>query len=99
MREKMFDAAWAVVREHGAPMALKEELAGDSEATHPSEVLEVYAQRVDELADAGGASAYAKAAELVARMAKLRNRGEHVAYVLALKERFGRRRNFMKLLE
>jgi len=36
---------------------------------------------------------------LVARMAKLRSRGEHVAYVLALKERFGRRRNFMKLLE
>ena len=99
MREKMFDAAWAVVREHGASMALKEELAGDSEATHPSEALEVYAQRVDELANAGGASAYAMAAKLVARMAKLRSRGEHVAYVLTLKVRFGRRRRFMKLLE
>jgi len=97
--EKMFDAAWAVVRKHGASMALKEELAGDSEATHPSEALEVYAQCVDQLANAGGAPAYAKAAKLVARMAKLRSRGEHVAYVLALKERFGRRRNFMKLLE
>jgi uncharacterized Zn finger protein len=99
VREKMFDAAWAVVRKHGASMALKEELAGDSEATHPSEALEVYAQRVDEFANAGGASAYATAAKLVARMAKLRSRGEHVAYVLALKERFGRRRNLMKLLE
>jgi hypothetical protein len=99
MREKMFDAAWAVVREHGASMALKEELARDSEASHPSEALEVYAQRVDEFANAGGAAAYAKAAELVARMAKLRSREEHVAYVLALKERFGRRRTFMKLLE
>jgi uncharacterized Zn finger protein len=99
VREKMFDAAWAVVRKHGASMALKEELAGDSEATHPSEALEVYAQRVEEFANAGGASAYATAAKLVARMAKLRSRGEHVAYVLALKERFGRRRNLMKLLE
>jgi uncharacterized Zn finger protein len=99
MHEKMFDAAWAVVRKHGASMALKEELASDSEATQPSEALEVYAQRVDQLANAGGASAYAEAARLVARMAKLRSRGEHVAYVLALKERFGRRRNFMKLLE
>jgi hypothetical protein len=31
-------------------------------------------------------------------MAKLRASGEHAAYVLALKERFGRKRNFMKLL-
>ena len=99
MGEKMFDAAWAVVRKHGASIALKEELAGDSEATHPNEAFEVYAQCVDQHADAGGASGYAKAAQLVARMAKLRSRGEHVAFVLALKQRFGRRRNFMKLLE
>ena len=31
-------------------------------------------------------------------MATLRGRGEQVAYVLSLKVRFGRRRNFMKLL-
>ena len=99
MQEKMFDAAWAVVRKHGASMALKQELAGASEATQPNEALEVYVQRVDQLANAGGASAYAEAAKLVARMAKLRSRGEHVAYVLELKQRFGRRRNFMKLLE
>ena len=67
--------------------------------THSGEALEVYAQRVDQLANAGGDSAYAEAAKLVARMAKLRSRGEHVAYVLGLKQRFGRRRNFMKLLE
>jgi len=32
-------------------------------------------------------------------MATLRPKAEQVACVLALKERFGRRRNFMKLLE
>jgi tetratricopeptide (TPR) repeat protein len=98
MHEKMFDAAWAAVRKHGASMALKEQLAGDSEATHPGEALGVYAERVDQLADLGGAFAYAEAAQLVARMAALRPKAEQVAYVLALKERFGRRRNFMKLL-
>jgi uncharacterized Zn finger protein len=99
MHEKMFDAALAAVRKHGASMTLKEELASVSEATHPGEALEVYAERVDQLANAGGASAYAEAAKLVARMATLRSKAEQVAYVLALKVRFGRRRNFMKLLE
>ena len=98
MHDKMFDAAWAVVRKHGASMALKEELARASEAKQPKEALEVYAQRVDQLASVGGDSAYAEAANLVARMAKLRSSGEHAAYVLALKERFGRKRSFMKLL-
>jgi len=98
MHEKMFDAAWAAVRKHGASMTLKEELARASEATHPSEALEVYAARVDQLANTGGDSVYAEAAKLVARMATLRAKAEQVAYVLALKERFGRRRNFMKLL-
>jgi uncharacterized Zn finger protein len=99
LREKRFDAAWDVVRRHGASIALKEELARGSEATHPGEALEVYAQRVEDLANLGGAPAYAEAAKLVARMAKLRAKEEHVAYVLGLKARFGRRRNFMKLLE
>jgi uncharacterized Zn finger protein len=98
IQDKMFDAAWAVVRKHGASMALKEELARASEATQPKEALEVYAQRVDQLASVGGDSAYAEAAKLVARMAKLRSSADHAVYVTALKERFGRKRNFMKLL-
>jgi hypothetical protein len=48
--------------------------------------------------NSGDASAYAAAAKLIGRMAKLRSKGEHVAYVLELKMRYGRRRNFMKLL-
>lgn len=97
MHEKMFEAAWATVRKHGASMVLKEELAGASDATHPAEALEVYTSRVEHLVSSGGG--YEEAAKLVARMATLRGRGEQVAYVLSLKVRFGRRRNFMKLLE
>jgi len=96
MQEKMFDAAWGAVAKHGASMGLKQELAGATEATHPREVLEVYAACVNQLANAG--SDYEQAAKLVTRMAKLRPNGEQVAYVLGLKQRFGRRRNFMKLL-
>ena len=99
IHEKMFDAAWAAVRQHGASMGLTEELAGKCEATHPSEVLELYTQRVDQLVNAGGGLNYEQAAKLVARMANLRAKAEQVAYVLGLKQRFDRRRNFIKLLE
>jgi hypothetical protein len=99
MQERMFDAAWTAVRKHGASRALKDELAGASEATHPREALEVYAAQVEQLANNGGSHAYEQAAKLVARMATLRARGEQVNYVLGLKVRFGRRRNFIKLLE
>ncbi len=98
MREDMFAAAWATVRKHDASTSVKEALARMSEATHPREALDVYVARVDQLADAGGNSAYAEAAELVARMAALRSAAEQAAYVAALKARFGRKRNFMKLL-
>jgi hypothetical protein len=39
-----------------------------------------------------------EAAKPVARMATLRSKAEQIAYVPALKERFCRRRNFMKPL-
>ncbi|MBA2399506.1 MAG: acyltransferase [Bradyrhizobium sp.] len=98
MFEKMFDAAWAVVRKHGSSPDLKVELAKASEVTHPNEVLEVYAERVVALVNTGGNSGYAEAAKLVTRMATLRSKREQGDYVLALKARFDRKRNFMKLL-
>ncbi|HEY4987367.1 MAG TPA: hypothetical protein VII39_12165 [Bradyrhizobium sp.] len=79
-------------------MDLEMELAETSEATHPADALKVYLPRVDALVNSGDGAAYAEAAKLIERMAKLRDRGEHVAYVLELKVRYGRRRNFMKLL-
>ncbi len=95
MHEKMFDAAWAAVRRYGASMGAKEALARTSEATHPREVVDVYAERVDQFANAGGNQAYAEAAKLIARMATFRGAAEQAAYVAALKERFGRKRNLM----
>jgi hypothetical protein len=97
-RNKMFDAAWTGVRKHGASIGVREALARASEATHPREALEVYAERVDKLAEGGGNAAYAEAAELISRMAALRSLAEQAAYVGTLRARFGRKRNLMKLL-
>ena len=98
MQEGMFDAGWAAVRKHGASMGVKAALARASEASHPAASLAVYAERVDQLAGAGGNPAYAEAAELVTRMAGLRSAAEQIAYVAGLKARHGRKRNLMKLL-
>ena len=97
MQEKMHDRAWQIARQHGASPDLAEALAKASEASHPAEALAVYAQRVAALADSG--SGYEEASRLVARMAQLRNAAEQAAYVGGLKERYRRKRNFMKLLE
>ena len=98
MHEKQFDMAWAMTRKHRVSRTVKEGLARESEADHPREALEVYARRVDELANGGGNRAYEEAAGLIARMGRLRAAAEQGAYVATLKERFGRRRNFVKLL-
>ena len=98
MHEKRFEMAWAVTRKHRVSRAARERLARESEADHPREALEIYAERVDELANGGGNRAYEEAAGLIARMGRLRGAAEQTAYVATLKERFGRRRNLMKLL-
>jgi hypothetical protein len=99
MHEKRFEMAWAITRKHKVSLSLKEHLARESEADHPREALEVYARRVDELASGGGNRAYEEATNLIARMGRLRDAAQQGAYVATLKERFGRRRNFMKLLD
>jgi uncharacterized Zn finger protein len=98
IEEKLFDAAWGSVRKHGASAGLKESLARASEATHHRQALEIYAERVNQLASAGGNRAYAEAASLIVRMAGLRGASEQAAYVAELKTRFGRKRNFMRAL-
>lgn len=98
MHEKMFDAAWTAARKPGVAVGCKEELAEASEATHPREALEVYAERVVGFVNIGSNSGYAQAAELIAHMATLRGKKEQADYVLTLKARFDRKRNFMKLL-
>ena len=98
MVEQDYDAAWKAVRRHDASKSVREELARESEATHPKEALEIFGQRVEELAERGGNREYAEAAQLIARMAALRDPKEHAAYVAGLKTRFARKRNFMKRL-
>jgi hypothetical protein len=98
MEEKMWEAAWATVRQHGASPHLKHSLAKASEATHPDAARAVYAARVDELVEAGGNHSYQEAAGLIARIAALHGTGEQAAYVADLKERFRRKRNFIRLL-
>ena len=60
---------------------------------HARDALEIYAARVEQLAESGG-----NLAKLVLRMTVLRSASEQAAYLAALKARFGRKRNFMKLL-
>lgn len=98
MHEKMFDEAWTAVHTHGASLSIEEQLSRKSEATHPREALDVYAKRVEHLANSGGSSAYGQAAQLITRMAALRSKTEHASYVASLKARFRARRNFIALL-
>jgi uncharacterized Zn finger protein len=98
MHEKRFNMAWAMTRKHRISGAVKESLARESEADHPREALDVYAKRVGRLANGGGNRAYEEAAGFVARMGRLRAPAEQTAYVATLKERFARKRNFVKLL-
>ncbi len=96
MEDKMFDRAWQIARRHGTSPGLAETLARASEASHPAEALEVYVQRVEEIVNSS--NRYEEASRLVTHMAKLRSATEQAAYVGGLKERYNRRRNFMKLL-
>lgn len=98
MYEKSFDAAWAAVRKHGASPYTLDDLAQKSEKTHPREALVVYAKRVEQRANTGGNQAYEEAAKLIRRMASLQSAVEQTAYVAGLKQRFERKRNFMKLI-
>lgn len=96
--ERDFDAAWSAIRKYGASTDREDEIARMSERTHPQEALAVYVKRVEALVNVGGNLAYERAAKLVRRMVSLRGAGEQAAYVAGLRQRFERRRNFIKLL-
>lgn len=98
MREELFEAAWAATRTYSASANIKQALAKASEKTHRREAIAVYCERVEKLAKTGGNPAYAEAVELIARVAALCSAAEQAAYLADLKERHGRKRNFMKLL-
>lgn len=97
--EKMFDAAWRAVDAHGASCTMRETLAHASEATHKGQALAVYAERVEELAAAGGGPAYGEAAALIARIGRFCEAADYAAYLAGIRLRHGRKRTLMKLLE
>ncbi len=97
-RETMFEAAWAVVRDHKVTARVQKALALASEKQHPREAIAVYTGRVDELVARGGDLNYAEAVTLLNRMAGLRSSGEQAAHVATLKLHHARRRNLLKLL-
>lgn len=99
VEERDFDAAWALARKHSISSHLGMELAKTTENSHPRNVIEVYAARVEQLAGHGGNPAYAEAKQLIDQIRRLQSRDDHRGYVAGVKERHARKRNFMKLLE
>lgn len=98
MHEKRLDAAWAATENLDVSARMKETLARASEETHREQAIRIYAERVEQLVNLGGNGNYEAAAQLIARIGGLRSAAEQAPYVESLKERHGRRRNFMKLL-
>lgn len=96
--EGMLDRAWEMVRKRDASPELKERLATRSEATHAGEALAIYAERINQLAALGGDPSYDKAAQLIARMAKLQDAATQGALIAELRLRYARKRNFIKRL-
>jgi len=98
VHEKMFDEAWAAVQRHGASEDVRKTLVEKTEATRPRDAIAFYAARIERLAQSGIGDSYEQAAKLIKRLSKLHDPAEHAGYLAEIKERYRRRRNFMKLL-
>lgn len=98
MHEQEMDSAWSIARTHGASLWVAMELAQATETTHGQDAVVIYVRKVEQLVEAGGNPAYEEAAQLIRRIASLQGKVEQAKYVASLKSRFGRKRNFMKLL-
>lgn len=98
MHEQEMDSAWSIARTHGASLRVAMELAQATETTHGQDAVVIYVRKVEQLVEAGGNPAYEEAAQLIRRIASLQGKVEQAKYVASLKSRFGRKRNFMKLL-
>lgn len=94
----MFEAAWAAAKMYKASLPARERLARESERQHPGQAIQVYIERVLLLAESGGNPQYAEAAALIERIGKFQTAVEQSVLVDDIKNRFGRKRNFMKLL-
>ena len=98
MEEEDWAAAWVAVAGGGASHDAQMRLARASDRAHPQEAAEVFRRAVDRLVEGGAAQGYEEAAKLVKRMAALQSPTTQAAWIVQLKTRFARKRNFMKLL-
>lgn len=98
MGEGEFERAWAITRQWGTSSAVKEALAGATEDTHPADAARAYGERVESHVAQGGNAAYRAAADLVQRQKRLVPQADYAMYIVGLKDRHGRKRNFMALL-
>lgn len=98
IHEKRFEDAWTAVQRYDASEQVKEALVAATEKTRPRDAIAFYVEKVERLAGSGSGNSYEEAAKLIEHLARLRDPAEHAAYIADIKERFRRRRNFMKLL-
>lgn len=94
-----FDEAWAVAEAATVPKEAKLSLAEASARSHPREAIAVFTDHIEARVLTGGNSGYESAARVVRELADLQSPDEHRAYVAALRKRFERKRNFIKLLD
>jgi uncharacterized Zn finger protein len=102
MAEGLWDEAWHLVRRYGCSEHVLQDLAEQSEKTHPAEALQFHVKRVEALIARGGQGNYGAACELIERVARIRQgldqAGVHAAWLTDLMTRHKAKRNLIKLL-
>jgi uncharacterized Zn finger protein len=102
MAEGLWDEAWDLVCRYGCSERVLQDLAEQSEKTHPTEALQCHVKRVEALIGRGGQGNYGAACELIERVAGIRQglgqASAHDAWLTELMTRHKAKRNLMKLL-
>jgi len=97
------EAAWEEASQNGCALHQWEKLAQLRETTHVEDSLRIYEESVHRLVDQTNNSAYEEAFQHVLRIQRLLvgndRPGQFLTYVTALRGEFGRKRNFMRLLD
>ncbi len=101
--EQDVEAAWAEASRYGCANHQWLELAKLREATHPEDSLRIYQEEVRNLVAETNSTSYEEAFKRVqetrAILAQMGEERRFAAYVAELRGEFGRKRNFMRLLD
>lgn len=104
LAEARVDEAWSEARRGGCSEDVWFELARAREAEHPEDAIPIYQRRIEASVASGSNRGYADAARLLERLNELFARADRGAeafaqYVARLRAHFGKKRNFIKLLD